>query len=73
MLRVAGFSQVRKLSQKKLIKLRKFYLIYDRKIIEIYILKENQIKLKYNIAGRKISGFCDLKDLNEEGKTITRK
>ena len=35
--------------------------ICDTEIINIEILKENQIKLKHNIAGRKNSGLCDLK------------
>ena len=32
-------------------------------MIKIDILKENQIKLKDNIAERKIPDLCDLKDL----------
>jgi len=43
---------------KKSIKVREFYFESEK----IDILKESQRKLKYNIAGRNISGFCDLND-----------
>ena len=35
-------------------------------MIKIDILKENQIKLKDNIAERKIPDLCDLKDLTKD-------
>ena len=54
---------MRKSSGKKLIKVSKFNFVTGREIINIDILKGNQIPLKYSVAGRKIPGLCsDLKD-----------